>query len=137
MNMRAILAVSLSLGLVISGPSLAKSARTVHKAAAHKTTSQKVSTKTSKRKTVRRPDPGFVARDAYYSGDFQKAYPLAVQSGEKWVAALSAYRLSDYSNAYSLFKGVAEDMSGDAWLRSGAAFWASRAAVAAGLPEEE
>ena len=83
------------------------------------------------------PDPGFLARDAYYSGDIEKAYPLAVSAGERWVAALCAYRLNNYGDAFQRFQSVADDVTEDAWVRSGAAFWAARAAVAAGLTDQE
>ena len=112
--------------------------KTASKAAPKTSVKKSVSHKSSrKRRPVRRPDPGFAARDAYYSGDVAKAYPLAVAAGEKWVAALSAYRLEDYPAAYDLFKQVVAETTSDDWLKAGAAFWASRTAVAAGVAEEE
>ena len=148
-TLRAFLAATLTVGLAVSGPALARKATTTHKttAVSHRTSSHKTSLShkassthkgSSRHKTVtHKIDSGFAARDAFYSGDVEKAYPLALASGERWVAALSAYRLEDYANAFDLFKQVANDTGGDAWLRSGAAFWASRAAVLAGVPEEE
>lgn len=79
-----------------------------------------------------KPDPGFLARDAYYSGEVEKAYQLSIAAGERWVAGLAAWRLNNFVDAYNLFQSVANDPAGDAWLRSGAAFWTARAAVASG-----
>ncbi len=143
-SMRAFLAATLTVGLAVSGPALARKA-TTHKttAVSHRTSSShktsSLHTVSARHKTTahKKVDAGFAARDAFYSGDVEKAYPLALASGERWVAALSAYRLEDYANAFDLFKQVANDAGSDAWLRSGAAFWASRAAVLAGVPEEE
>jgi soluble lytic murein transglycosylase len=95
------------------------------------------SAKSVRIRVVAPPDPGFLARDAYYSGDVDKAYPLAVAAGERWVAALSAYRLNNPVDAFQRFQSVADDMSEDAWVRSGAAFWAARTASAAGRTDQE
>jgi soluble lytic murein transglycosylase-like protein len=84
-----------------------------------------------------KPDPGFLARDAFYSGEIERAYPMAVEAGERWVAGLAAYRLQNYSDAFSRFQSVAEDAAEDSWTRAGAAYWAARAAVAAGLDSLE
>ena len=151
--MRSLLAIALCAGLgfsalALTDPAEAASSPTTKssttKAAPAKTASKakapvkKASSKSSKkRKPVRRVDPGFAARDAYYSGDVEKAYPMLVEAGERWVAGLAAYRLDNFTAAYDLFKQVANETTGDDWLKSGAAFWASRAAVDAGLPEEE
>ena len=75
------------------------------------------------------------ARDAYYSGDVDKALQLAPKAGERWIAGLSAYRLRRFSEARGYFETVAGDYSEDEWLRSAAAFWAARSASAAGAPE--
>jgi soluble lytic murein transglycosylase-like protein len=80
-----------------------------------------------------KPDPGFLARDAFYSGEIERAYPMAVEAGERWVAGLAAYRLQNYTDAFSRFQSVAEDAAEDSWTRAGAAYWAARAAVAAGF----
>lgn len=75
------------------------------------------------------------AREAFYGGDTRGAYDLAVASGERWVAALSAFKLGDYPDALRRFELVARDGSEGAWMRSGAAYWASRSAIAGGAPE--
>lgn len=84
-----------------------------------------------------KPDPGFLARDAFYSGEVERAYPMAVEAGERWVAGLAAYRLQNYTDAFTRFQAVAEDAAEDSWTRAGAAYWAARAAVAAGLDSLE
>lgn len=81
-------------------------------------------------------DVSFVARDAYYSGDLDKALKLAPKAGERWVAGLAAYRLAKFEDARGFFETVATDISEDAWLRSAAAYWAARAATAGGEPED-
>jgi soluble lytic murein transglycosylase-like protein len=75
------------------------------------------------------------AREAYYKGDVQKAYKLAVQAGEPWIAGLAAYRLQRFDEAQARFAAIASDETHDEWMRSGAGYWASRAAIAAGQPE--
>ncbi len=78
---------------------------------------------------------GLQARQAYYLGDVQTAYRLAVASGEKWIAGLAAFRMGDYETATENFRAVALDSASNDWLRSGAAYWAARATIAAGEPE--
>jgi soluble lytic murein transglycosylase-like protein len=77
-------------------------------------------------------DKGRAAREAYYSGDVQKALALAIAGGETWIAGLSAYRLGDYRAAQSYFEQVAHDQNEDEWLRAAGAFWAARTASQAG-----
>jgi soluble lytic murein transglycosylase-like protein len=76
------------------------------------------------------------AREVYYAGDVKKAYALANESGERWVGGLAAFRLKKYDEALDKFAAVAQDKSENEWTRSGAAYWASRAAIAAGRPME-
>ncbi len=78
--------------------------------------------------------PGQAARDAFYHGDPAQAYALAVASGERWIAGLSAYRLKKYGEAGERFSALAGDGAQNEWVRSGAAFWAARAMVASGQP---
>lgn len=66
------------------------------------------------------------AREAFYSGDVQRALDLAPAAGERWIAGLAAYRLKNYDLAQSFFSQVARDEDEDPWLRSGAAYWAAR-----------
>ncbi len=78
---------------------------------------------------------GQAAREAFYSGDVETAYQLALGSGERWIAGLAAFRLKDYPAAMSKFQQVALDPTENEWLRSAAAYWAARAAIASGSPE--
>ena len=80
---------------------------------------------------------GFQARDAFYSGDYAKAYELAPAAGERWIAGLASYRMHSYVEAFQYFQAVAQDEAADAWTRSGAAYWAARSAVDAGLTSVE
>lgn len=77
-------------------------------------------------------DRGRAAREAYYSGDIRRALSLAVASGERWIAGLSAYRLGDAGQAQRFFQQVADDPGQDEWMRAAGAFWAARAASQAG-----
>ncbi len=79
---------------------------------------------------------GQAAREAYYAGDARIAHKLAVASGERWIAGLSAFRLKDYKEAMTRFQAVAMDGNENDWLRAGAAYWAARSAIAAGEPEK-
>ena len=117
---RAVMAVIMVLAFGAASPALAAKAKAKRKPAP-------VVQVTAK------PDPGFLARDAFYSGEIERAYPMAVEAGERWVAGLAAYRLQNYTDAFSRFQAVAEDAAEDSWTRAGAAYWAARAAVAAGF----
>jgi soluble lytic murein transglycosylase-like protein len=76
------------------------------------------------------------AREAYYNdGDIATAYALATKSGERWVGGMAAYRLGRYSVAVERFSALSKDMTQTEWVRSGAAFWAARASIAAGEPQ--
>ena len=75
------------------------------------------------------------AREAYYSGDPRTAHVLAAQAGDRWIAGLSAFRLGNYAVALRQFESLARDIDEGTWIRSGAAYWASRAAIAGGSPE--
>jgi len=69
-------------------------------------------------------------RDAYYAGDLNKALKLASGSGDRWIEGLAAYRLKSYDRARAAFADLARDGECDAWLQSGAAYWAARSAEA-------
>jgi soluble lytic murein transglycosylase-like protein len=88
----------------------------------------------AKSRRASEPTPA-AARDAYYSGDVEKAFELAPRAGERWIAGLAAFRLQRFGEARGFFETVANDYSEDEWLRSAAAFWAARSATAAGEPE--
>jgi soluble lytic murein transglycosylase-like protein len=83
-----------------------------------------------------KPAPaGQAAREAFYAGEIGKAYELATQSGERWIAGLAAFRLKRYPEAQARFAELLADPVQNEWVRSGAAFWAARAATAAGRAE--
>lgn len=67
------------------------------------------------------------AREAYYSGDAERALALAPAAGNAWIAGLAAWRLGRYDDARNFFRAVAIDEDEDDWLRAGGAFWAARA----------
>ena len=79
-----------------------------------------------------RSEATFAARDAFYSGDVRTAHALAVQSADRWIAGLSAFRLRDYATAQDYFAQVAGDPDEDVWQRSAAAYWAFRSASIGG-----
>jgi soluble lytic murein transglycosylase-like protein len=81
------------------------------------------------------PARGFAGRDAYYSGDLNRALSLASNGRDGWIAGLANYRLGRYAEARTWFEGVARDGGQDSWVRSGAAFWAARSAARAGDQE--
>jgi soluble lytic murein transglycosylase-like protein len=74
------------------------------------------------------------AREAFYSGDVARAYPLAAASGERWIAGLSAIRLQRYDDALTPLSELASDPRQSPWMRSGAAYWAARASTAVNQP---
>jgi len=75
------------------------------------------------------------AREAFYGGEVARAHTLAVQSGEHWIAGLAAFQLKRFAEARMRFATLAVDESKDEWVRSRAAYWAARAAIASGEPE--
>jgi soluble lytic murein transglycosylase-like protein len=72
------------------------------------------------------------AREAFYSGDVQRAHDLAIQVGERWIAGLSSWRLHDFVAAKDYFSQLAKDDTTDPWLRAAGAFWAARSAEVLG-----
>jgi len=76
------------------------------------------------------------ARTAFYKGDIATALTLANASGERWIAGLSAMRLHLYDAALSSLSEMAHDLRQTSWARSGAAYWAARAAAALNQPAQ-
>ncbi|HEY3948236.1 lytic transglycosylase domain-containing protein [Phenylobacterium sp.] len=74
-------------------------------------------------------------REAFFSGDVNKALKYATASGDRWIIGLASYRLAAYDKARDAFADLARDGECDAWLQSAAAFWASRSAEAQGDAE--
>ena len=81
-------------------------------------------------------DPAKAARVALNNDDLTTAYALGVQIGDWWTAGLAAWRLNQFSDSLSAFDRVALDPTEDPWVRSGAAVWASRAALASGRQDQ-
>ncbi len=137
--MRAALAAVLVLSVGLPAIPTTVEAKSRPGASAKAKTKAKTSRKRSRRvvRAAPPPNPGFLARDAYYSGEIEKAYELSIAAGERWTAALSAWRLNKYEDAFQRFSEVATDPASDPWLKSSAAFWAARAAVANGQNDQE
>ncbi|NEX94543.1 lytic transglycosylase domain-containing protein [Caulobacter sp. 17J65-9] len=76
------------------------------------------------------------AREALNAGDLTNARKLAAETGDWWVAGLAAWRQRDYEEAFRRFEMIALDVTEDPWVRSGGAYWAARAAVARGTPQD-
>ena len=72
------------------------------------------------------------ARTAYFSGDVQGALKLAQAAGEHWINGLAAFRLKQYADAEIAFDRAAHDPKTPEASRAASAYWASRAAAAAG-----
>ncbi|MBI2261037.1 MAG: lytic transglycosylase domain-containing protein [Caulobacterales bacterium] len=73
-------------------------------------------------------DPTKAARIALNHDDLTGAVALGEQIGDWWVVGLASYRLGEYAKAATAFERVLDDPTEDGWVRSGAAFWAARAA---------
>ncbi len=85
---------------------------------------------------VSKVDPHLqAAKEAYYGGDVEEGYRLATAAGERWIGGLAAFRLKKYDVALARLSALADDQTQNEWVRSAAAFWAARAAVAVGEPE--
>ena len=72
------------------------------------------------------------ARDAYFNGDLDRAHALAIKDADRWIAGLAAYRMGQLAEAQDHFSAVALDSTAADETRAGGAFWAARAARAAG-----
>ncbi len=72
------------------------------------------------------------ARAAYFAGDVQGALDKAKAAGEHWINGLAAFRLKQYADAEAAFDRAAHDAKAPETARAASAYWASRAAAAAG-----
>jgi soluble lytic murein transglycosylase-like protein len=77
-------------------------------------------------------DPMKAARVALNRDDLTGAVTIGEQIGDWWTVGLAQYRLGDFSAAKIAFERVLDDPTEDGWVRSGAAFWAARAAGRSG-----
>jgi soluble lytic murein transglycosylase-like protein len=73
-------------------------------------------------------DPTKAARIALNHDDLNGAVSLGEQIGDWWVVGLAQYRLGEFGKSATAFERVLDDPTEDGWVRSGAAFWAARAA---------
>ena len=80
----------------------------------------------------RENDPARAARVALNNDDLSGAATLGAQIGDWWTVGLATYRLNDFSQSFHAFERVAIDPTEDAWVRAGAALWASKAAARSG-----
>ena len=80
-------------------------------------------------------DNARLAREAFYSGDSKRALDLAVAVGDRWIAGMAAYRLKKFDQSETSLASLAQDTAEDPWVRAGGAFWAARAAAAAGADD--
>ncbi len=77
-------------------------------------------------------DPMKAARVALNHDDLTGAVALGEQIGDWWTVGLAQYRLGEFGPAKIAFQRVLDDPTEDGWVRSGAAFWAARAAGQSG-----
>ena len=75
-------------------------------------------------------------RLAFNAGDLHTALMLADASGDRWTGGLAAYRMKNYDEAFRRFQLVAFDVSEAPMDRSRAGYWAARAAIAKGSPDQ-
>jgi soluble lytic murein transglycosylase len=77
-------------------------------------------------------DPMKAARVALNRDDLTGAVALGEQIGDWWTVGLAQYRLGEFGAAKVAFERVLDNPTEDGWVRSGAAFWAARAAGRSG-----
>ena len=83
-----------------------------------------------------RPSPqSRAAREAYFSGQVDRAYEIARAGGDAWIAGLSAYRLGRWADAMVAFESLAANPAEEDWLRAAGGVWGARAATAAGMAD--
>ena len=77
-------------------------------------------------------DPMKAARVSLNRDDLGGAVTIGEQLGDWWTVGLAQYRLGEFAAAKIAFERVLDDPTEDGWVRSGAAFWAARAAGRSG-----
>jgi len=75
------------------------------------------------------------ARDAFFGGDVTRALGIARGDGDVWIAGLAAWRLARFAEALGYFETIANNPAEKDGQRAAGAYWAARAAQAAGAPE--
>tara|TARA_R110002072_G_scaffold4706_5_gene32876 strand:+ start:1832 stop:3766 length:1935 start_codon:yes stop_codon:yes gene_type:complete len=92
-------------------------------------------------------DEGYsrVAAAWLYYGQPKKAYKLAARSAQRsgkdypdayWIAGLAAWRLDDLNAASKSFEALAQSPRNSGWMRAAGAYWAARATLRRGLPQD-
>jgi soluble lytic murein transglycosylase-like protein len=76
------------------------------------------------------------ARQAFNAGDMDGALKIADSNGDRFTAGLAAFRKSNWDDAFHRFQALALDVNEDSWARSSGAYWAARAAIARGTPDQ-
>jgi len=88
---------------------------------------------------------GRIAQSYLYVGENAKAYRYASQASRRsgsyiplpgWIAGLAAFRLEKYDESLKHFKSTTQATLAGDWTRAGGAYWASRASLRGGKPEE-
>ncbi len=86
-----------------------------------------------------------IAAGWFYYGRDSKAYEMGSRAARKagnlapfghWYAGLAAFRMQRYGDAADQFQAMAAIGGQQRWPRSAAAFWAARAGLRAGRPDE-
>lgn len=86
-----------------------------------------------------------IAAGWFYYGRDQKAYEIGSRAAKKagnlapfghWYAGLAAFRMGRYGDAADQFQAMAAIGGQQRWPRAAAAFWAARAGLRAGRPDE-
>ncbi|MFT5438928.1 MAG: soluble lytic murein transglycosylase [Alphaproteobacteria bacterium] len=86
-----------------------------------------------------------IAAGWFYHGSDKKAYQMGSRAARKagahapfghWYAGLAAFRMGRYREAADQFQAMAAIGGQSRWPRSAAAFWAARAGLRAGRPDE-
>jgi soluble lytic murein transglycosylase-like protein len=75
------------------------------------------------------------AREAFFNGDVNRALSLAHSDGDAWIAGMAAWRLGRFTDALASFETIADNAAEKDAQRAAGAFWAARAAAAAGQPD--
>ena len=50
-----------------------------------------------------------MSREAYYGGDVDTGYRLAIASNERWIAGMASFRLGKFDEAFKWLSDLAQD----------------------------
>jgi soluble lytic murein transglycosylase-like protein len=76
------------------------------------------------------------AREAFNAGDMDSALKIGDSNGDRFTAGLAAFRQGNWDEAFRRFQSQGLDVNEDMWGRSAGAWWAARAAIARGHPDQ-